>query len=494
MKFDIKRGINYDYILTLENINGETEIRKYKINRHENIINKALELLEDKNADASDLYSVVSHCTYSHSFKYCLNHRYSSPKFDEIEPFNFDTLNYRKDLISEIETRLEARKKRLPEQDRNNKEIVDRLKKDVWDAIYPMIRRQKERMLELIIPYIYAVDYDDTLKINNIESKTIAYSNETHGYYTPEHQVNEDLKVKISTNFCYGSSGYFHVIVTYKDIKIIPYSVWVRYYYAGYAELLGYTRSYGLDRSNWNNCLKFLETFINSAIKNPENFIKNEIMSEINGLMDGLEKIFKINPTKLEKEIKVKKRTDDERYIGIRGARYAIEKDEKLYRIRPDEITLIYKLEKLSGSLRFLKSLREIQTIYTEVSKAIDRILEMNRSIYPELQNIIEQVCNELKIYEAELKKNDKDFNRKLRQCSWHLNKLDSIVNAVTTSDERKEAKEKYLVDHPIFAAQFYELQNLDKKIENIKNKISDRKDTKKRLLQFENLIIQYTS
>lgn len=301
---------------------------------------------------------------------------------------------------------------------------------------------------------IYALDYDNAITSNRIDQDSIVFSSERHGDgreknkrgigYHAEHKVNEDLSVRVETNFCYGSSTYFSVVVTYKGIELLPYSVWVHYYFAGFVHLLKYTRSYIRERNSWHMCMNFLEKFINSAIDNPEDFIHNEVMREVNGLLDGLQNIFNQSQEDFEKELKVKKRLGDDRYIGILGARHANESDENEYVITPNEVSMIYRMEKVSGALRFLDNLRKVKEIYTEVSDAIDKIIEMNQQIYPEVESAIPPVENEIKKLNEELAPRNKRLNVCEVQYGRLQQKLDRNLLNVIDSDQINEIKERF--------------------------------------------------
>lgn len=300
------------------------------------------------------------------------------------------------------------------------------------------------------------------------------------------------MSVRVETNFCYGSSTYFSVVVTYKGIELLPYSVWVHYYYARFVHLLKYTRSYIRERNSWHMCMDFLKTFINSAIDNPENFIHNEVMREVDGLIEGLQRIFSLSQEDFEKEIKVKERPGDERYIGILSARYANESDENEYAITAHEVSMIYRMEKVSGALRFLDSLRKIKEIYSEVSDAIDKIIAMNQQIYPEVESAIPPVENEIKILKEELA----PLNRRLNVCEVGYeklhNKLQKNLLNVTDSEKIKEIKERFDKFNPSYKNLSEEIDLLKGKINELVNKISKRESVLSRLNQYKLLILKY--
>lgn len=81
--------------------------------------------------------------------------------------------------------------------------------------------------------------------------------------------------------------------------------------------------------------MDFLANFINSAIDNPESFIHNEVMQEVNGLLLGLEKIFNLNETNFEDKIIIQKHSEDNRYIGIIGYDMQMNQTKRNIELRP---------------------------------------------------------------------------------------------------------------------------------------------------------------
>lgn len=500
MELKKKTGVNYDYILALKKDGERVKVVNYPIKRHEKEIDLAIERYEDESCDAYDVYSAVWGCLYSHSFPYCLAHEYTDTYIDEIRPVKFDASEYRTSLRNLIEREVKYKLRWLPDSERNNRQKIEVITDEVRKRLYPKIKKSKERLLSKSLAYIYAYDYDSTITSNRIEQDCIVYSSERHGDgrenrkigYHAEHKINEDLSVRVETNFCYGSSTYFSVVVTYKGIELLPYSVWVHYYYARFVHLLKYTRSYIRERNSWHMCMDFLKTFINSAIDNPENFIHNEVMREVDGLIEGLQRIFSLSQEDFEKEIKVKERPGDERYIGILSARYANESDENEYAITAHEVSMIYRMEKVSGALRFLDSLRKIKEIYSEVSDAIDKIIAMNQQIYPEVESAIPPVENEIKILKEELA----PLNRRLNVCEVGYeklhNKLQKNLLNVTDSEKIKEIKERFDKFNPSYKNLSEEIDLLKGKINELVNKISKRESVLSRLNQYKLLILKY--
>lgn len=504
--FQKKTGVNYDYILTLQNEDNKVTVVKYPIIRHDCEIEIALKYLDDENADASDIYNVLRICLTGKEYDYCLKHEYTASYIAPIK-VEFNNFAYSYMLRDEISSRVGAKLRWLSNEDRNSKDKLIEIKQLIRRQMYYRIRKDKERLLDIALPYVYANDYDATIRKNNIMERSIIFSHERRGderhkkyiENSVEHKVNNDISIKVETNFCYGCSSYFHVTVIYKGIALLPYSVWVRYYFAGISELLRCTRSYKCSRDSWHICMAFLENFINSAISNPEDFIRTEVMREVNGLIKGLEEIFLYKEEQFEKEIKVKERPGDERYIGIRGTRYATENDVEEYKIAPHEIAMIYKMEKISGALLFLDNLRKIKEIYTEVSDVIDRIIEMNQIILPEVENTIPPVENEIRKLNAELN----PLNRQLKSYEVSFDKLQQrldrclgmVLNKdkILTHENRERIINEFVDKNPQYLELKESIQSLKRDVNSLENKICKRERVLKKLNDYKSLILKYS-
>lgn len=131
------------------------------------------------------------------------------------------------------------------------------------------------------------------------------------------------------------------------------------------------------------------------AIENPENFVKEVMSQEVDDLVKGIEKLFKLTDKEMENELSIScadKIFQEKYYIGIRTARMASQQDVRYYTISPEEAKLVYRMEKITGALHFLESLRKLSDIYNGVDQAIIRIKEINALFYPEIHVAISSV------------------------------------------------------------------------------------------------------
>lgn len=500
MVIERKNGVNYDYILALRNNGDCVSVEQIPIQRHEYETDKIIELYEDENADAVDVYKVVKKLLRDKEYNLCFGFNYSYSYINPIGPVLFDCAEYMEKVKKKTLDYTVNFLLRLPKKSRKDEIMLREARKYGRKMVKPYVDEKKYGVAARSLKYIYAMDYFSSLENNSVRDNFIMFSTDVHGRYHGLHRINDDLSIQINTNFCFGSSSYFHVTVKYKDVELLPYSAWTRYYYAGYSELLSYTRSYGLQRSNWHHCFNFIESFINSAISDPESFVKKELKREIDGLLNGsinapgLEQIVSYDKLQFEQELKVKEREGDERYIGIRCVRHANEADIEEYKIMPSEISMIYKMEKITGALRFLNNLRKFSELDEDVEVAINRIVELNNLILPEIEAAIPSVKFEIKGLNKILE--PLEIERNIKKKEEPFAKLERILTAKLAWEVSHAQKEeticRFKKQYPEYEKWDIELNKLSENICELKYKIRKRKEFLSRLKSCKSLILDY--
>lgn len=473
-------GVNFDYILALKSDNGLLSVEKINIERHDEWIDEMIEMYEDVHCDASDMYHRAQYLIRNNgnTYPFCLGHEYNESYIDDVTFPMLDIYQYRKEINERLDHVMNCFQKGYTD-------YANRLK----GKLSSYIKRTKEDYLKRILPYIYSYDYNSTLREHNLREKYTFFSSEIHGRFTYETAVNEDLKILTRTNFCYGRSTYFHIIVQYKNVELLPLSEWVKYYYAGYNSIMRYTRSYICIRDSWIFAMKFLERFVNQAIENPDEFVKKDIIYEVNSLMDGLNEIFYMTDDEFEKRLDVKHiKEDDDRYIGISSARHANEREREYYKIRKSESTMIFKMEKISGALNFLNNLKSISVIIPEVDESISRIIELNNLIYPIIIESIPPISLEIKNLLCELHKIGREYSQKEKRLRSYKIRLENIKQK-STGDELCRIEQKFREDNPQFEILIHQIEELRHEQNRIFTHIENREGIKKRLLSYKALI-----
>lgn len=420
-----------------------------------------------------------------HTYSFCLGHSYYDSFIDDISFPVFDAHEYRNTLIDKKNHIANLFK-------RGDTDYADKLQ----NRLNASIKRTKEEYLKQILPYIYSSDYDHALRTNLIKEKYKIFSSEIHGRFTYETIINEDLKILTRTNFCYGSSSYFQIIVKYKDIELLPYGEWVKYYYAGYNSIMRFTRSFFCIRDSWTYALDFIVAFVNKAIKNPDEFVREDILSEVNTLMVGLEEIFQMNEDEFGTRLDVKHiDDDDDRYIGISSARHANERERQRYKIKKKECAMVYKMEKISGAIYFLNNLKRISMIIPEVENSINRIIELNKNIYPDVVAAIPPVNIEITNLTCELQKIERLYKQKYKQLEYYNKRLDNIKKRhIVTGRTFQEIEQDFKQKNPQYEILAQETNKLRQERNEYLTLINDREGIKKRLTSYKDLIEKMNS
>ena len=480
-----KQGINFDYILALSENSGLLSIEKIEIIRHDSLMDDLISMYNDSHFDVTDMVSYAKRELKYHGqiFPFCLGHHYYDSYIENVSFPEIDTNKYFQ-LVTEIKKRI---KNALTRGDVYYAQKLEaKLKKDIVEM--------KKQYLNNILSYIYSYDYNETLKTNRIKESFKIFSSEIHGRFAYDTDVNDDLKITTRTNFCYGNSSYFHIIVRYKDIELLPYSEWVKYYYAGYNSIMRFTRSYFCCRESWSHTMEFLVGYVNKAISDPDAFVKQEVMSEVKGLLSGLEEIFKMDDYKFKQKLEVNHIVEDDlRYIGISSARHANDRVRENYKIKPSECAMIFRMEKVSGALYFLKSLRKLSEIYSEVKPIIGRIIELNNLIYPEIISAIPPVKEEITSLKRTLRPIEREYEYKDKRFDYLKSRLEKLIDKVEFS-KRKEVEDKFKERNPQFEILEKEVQELWNKIYEYKDLINNREKILSRLESFRDLISEMTA
>ena len=481
-KYD--NGVNFDYLLTIEFDGSKIEKQSIDILRSDYIISRLIAMVDDESVDADTMYHLFRNKIMDNGvFDYCLGYeqlrsRYISP----IEYPTFDLRKYSKSYQEYKELIKKAKSEAIKEK------AIDNFSR--WNT------KEKKDLLYKCLTYIYASDYSNAILCNNVESRYYMYSNEKHGRFKYEKSISDDIKLEVKTNFCYGSSSSFVVAISYKGIPIHPYSIWVKYYYAGFNEIIRCTRSYRPERQSWHFCMDFVVWFVNKALDNPDAFIKETVMDEVNILVKDLEEVLAISDEKMREKLSVSTLNDEylnsKYYIGIRCVRDANQQDTSYYKIAPEESRLVYRLEKITGALHFLKSLRQLSDIYSDIFDTINRIKEINKQLFPEIIEAIPPVS----VYIAQLNAELKPLERKIKIKQKRFDQLDEWLKKRLSSvewEKTDETKDAFIKKHPDYKKLEMEISTLNEQVGQLKNRILNRETFLRRLQDSKLLIEQYT-
>ena len=354
--------------------------------------------------------------------------------------------------------------------------------------------------------YIYAWKYAEGLRrtrvLDRLGHDIKMYSTDTIGWTDFDYPVSNDVHIRVRTNFGFGVTSYFQVVLSYKGIPILPYSLYVNYYYANSRDLTRYTRNYFPRRKNWRVAFEFVATTANMAESDPDGFVRGWMMREVEDMIDGLRKIVNDPHSVIDYWLnKMGSSGDESPYLHVR----AIDgKAKSYYECYPDEMVIDLKAKKMSGALDFIESLRSLEVICNEVGNAIATILELAVNIVPEISNAIESASrdvdrfNELKaawlrrqgILQRRLTLMDEEIGRRVAECVRHMGRpLSSDVEkrAILVAEAKC-----YYASHPEYELHAKAVSWCGRKIVALSNDIMFRTKFREDLVKCREKIVSH--
>lgn len=377
-----ENNINKEFVLALK----EDETRKVSITEHliesSEIIETELNaIVENPNKTLWDIFSTANkYLDYKKEpYNLCHPYEYNASYINAAYcPKEVDYDEYK----SKKENFIEILKKQISQNwEETETGISDT---ELKEKITDYEKKLKRQFAKSAIRYIKCQRLEHALSQVKNDPSTKMYSTDTIGWSTFKHQSSADIEVIVKTNFCYGNSAYFYLLIKYKDILIVPYSDLVHYYYADMKHLISYTRYYTCKRSSWRAAMEFVEGFVNGTIENPEKYLRNFVLSEIEEMMKVLRKTI-INPSEILDKIKYNKPD----YISMNVIRPFNLTDKGLFKVIPKELTSVFKAEKISGALLFIEGFKKIESLCPELTPVMQELREMNLGIKSEVDDTL---------------------------------------------------------------------------------------------------------
>ena len=137
----------------------------------------------------------------------------------------------------------------------------------------------------------------------------------------------------------------------------------------------------------------------------------------------------------------------------------------------------IFKVEKITGALHFLNSLRSVASAFVEIeediNKHIETLLSYNFEIYPKIQVQFEEI--ERRIEKEQYELSIKESKRDSVICSLkpYEEELEAICKDIKTW-ERREKENIYKNSNPEYVRLLTEKQDLNAKITEHRNHINE--------------------
>ncbi|HHX70093.1 MAG TPA: hypothetical protein GX708_18845 [Gallicola sp.] len=143
---------------------------------------------------------------------------------------------------------------------------------------------------EEVYNYIYANALESLYSRYERDSSVIAYSHRKRGWKTFSWKLDNTFKFLVSTNFAYGNSSYFLMVLYWKELPIINYLHIIFYRFAQYYDIAKVTESYKLIPEEWKTCFDNTVYYVNTYYNSGHNdFVKRYLDNTFIQLINGLE-------------------------------------------------------------------------------------------------------------------------------------------------------------------------------------------------------------
>ena len=388
-------------------------------------------------------------------------------------------------------------KKNATEEEYNSKinELVKEKMKDYVNSLRRGFSYQN---------FIYAQRYTAKLREIKKESNVKMYSTDQIGWKDFEYKVNEDITAYIKTNFGYGVASYFFCNLKYKDINILPYSWPVKYFYVEMVDFVRYTRRYLPRRTSWSEVFDFTVTTANMAKHEPERFIKEWIVNEVEEMMKGLRLYMSSPDAELAEFLNAKRKASI--YDIHEVAEYAFKdvirncgnRDREEYKAMPKEKVIAFKAEKITGSLLLLDNLKKLSEIASVIIPYIAEIEEMNMKLQPEIELHLKNISEDINKLNIKLDSVIKELEPLTTKLQYHKNKIDDLLEKTNKGRENKdkiskyEAEKSYEKKHPEYTVLKNRIEKLTEQKDALEKEITRRENFVKILTKCKKRIAKY--
>ena len=456
-----KADIDRTHIIALQEVGGRLRNVELPVSRPDQFIAEFRAMVDNPNRSVWDMQS-----TFAEHYPKTNNY------FDYLQPYsyniayvsgvNYPTFHEYSELQRSWQEAGETARRSYNGTCMDSTNVTESMQK----AINELKRRQKHYFLADALRWIDACCYYETANRLNRDNSVKMFSKENVGWNNFTHKVNDDIKVALKTNFGYGSAAHFILALQYKGINILPYSYIVKYYNARMVDIVHCTRSYEPCRESWAASFDFISDFVNKSIADPETFVKSYVMKEVREMIKGLEAIA-TNPLNVIKEIGNKKA--DPFIINVQPM---FEDDKIRMQSYPEETPILFKVEKINGALDFLENLTEIAKEVDCIRPYIDRLLELNMKLCPEVQDAIERIKNKIEPRAKEkenLESRIADISEKIRPYEEEIQQ-----GYATQTSEKPFNINEYEATHQEYVRLRNERNTLKSKLSEVNRLIND--------------------
>lgn len=411
----LRGTVNVDYILYLYQDGNELLMDSYTI---DNSIGKELYFrileLNSEGANVIDLQKEYkSFLSGIHFWRkgYCFDdENYDLVNYSAIQEPKVITDHYHSILLRI--TKIDAEKRWYEEN--GNKKLSDLSEKERYERreciefeIDEYEEYLKRRFINSLEEFLQAINYE--VSLNNLKKKhpEILFSHDYKGYsWDKWFNPAQDIEIAPKTNFVFGKSSYFLLVLKYKGIHILPYDEIIKYSIEEAVQQVRFFRKYQPNRSEWINVMEETTLLFKEIRENEKDFVKNYILGPLN---------------KMKEELKhINEATESDLFITERELCFNPYCRFDTAHVRKDKILDFYKIIHISDALLLIDNLVELNCsgiAKTDTYK--DYILSLNKQLLPSILRFEKRTASSLKKVCSEidtLRQSDKDVEDDLEE------------------------------------------------------------------------------
>ena len=377
-------------------------------------------------------------------------------------------------------------------KEQNPEEYNCRLEYHLTECVNRRIDSLKSSYFSRAKQFILAKQYFATLQSIRSTPDIKMYSTETIGWSEFRFPISDDIDITIRTNFGYGASSYFRLILRYKGIDVLPFTVWTRYYHADIIEFMRCTKNYSAERKNWVDAFSFVEEVSNLSHESEQRFIEREILGEVEGMVLDLKKMVEDKKAYLAGFINSP--TKDSPFFFVRNMDSA---DKRLYNAFPTESSTVIVLEKVSGALDFIDNLKKLSSSVTEIQPSIETILRLALSEVPNAKMMIDALDEKIKSLTSSKLQAEANYSDIRRSLAQYEKQIEFRYEELRKSDPKitRYSIEKVFSDsNPHYSYQLDAARKYQEEIAAKEQEIYLRSNFKKQLNSFIDKIEGFNS
>ncbi len=144
--------------------------------------------------------------------------------------------------------------------------------------------------------------------------------------------------------------------------------------------------------------------------------------------------------------------------------------------------------------MHFIENLKSLKVLCSEVDSVIDEIIELNKSVAPEIHSILESIDVSIQPIQEEIDNLNKELDKKITEQERLENRLEYILSYwKQRSDEaKKKREERFKRQYPRYEIVAKEISDLNDKIFPLKKYVESRKKLRKRLTDCNDIMNSY--